>query len=62
MNRIILCILLSFSITAALSQKVYFIYVQTEPEQPFYVKANDKMFNSTGSGIFDPFEFAGYFV
>lgn len=32
------------------SQKVYFIYLQTEHEQPFFVKMNDKAYNSSASG------------
>ena len=32
------------------SQKLYFIYLQSETEQPFFVRMNDKTFNSTASG------------
>ena len=34
----------------ASSQKVYFVYIQTESEQPFFVKMNDKIQSSTASG------------
>lgn len=33
-----------------LSQKVYFIYLQSEPIQPFYVKLNGKLHSSSASG------------
>jgi len=32
------------------SQKLYFIYLQSETEQPFFVRMNDKTFNATASG------------
>ncbi|MEI9947247.1 MAG: DUF4476 domain-containing protein [Chitinophagaceae bacterium] len=50
MKRIACCLVLAFFICSAFSQKVYFIYLQTESEQPFYVKLNDKMHSSAGSG------------
>lgn len=37
------------AITAS-SQKVYFVYIQTESDQPFYVKMNEKISSSTASG------------
>jgi hypothetical protein len=35
---------------SAFSQKQYFIYLQSEPEQVFFVKLNEKIHNSTASG------------
>lgn len=34
----------------AYSQKVYFIYLQTEPVQPFFLKMNGKLHSSSASG------------
>ncbi len=50
MNRFILCLLLSFVVFNASSQKIYFVYLQSEEGQPFYVKMNDRIMSSTGSG------------
>jgi Domain of unknown function (DUF4476) len=50
MNKLILCLLFSFTSLVATSQKVYFIYIQSETDQPFFVKMNDKVNSSTGSG------------
>ena len=32
------------------AQRVYFIYLQTEQEQPFFIKMNDKIISSTAAG------------
>jgi len=50
MNKVILALILSSLTLKAVSQKVYFIYIQTESEQPFFVKMNDKIYNSSASG------------
>lgn len=50
MKNFILCFLLLVTFSAANSQKVYFIYLQTEPEQPFFLKMNEKVHSSTASG------------
>jgi len=50
MKKLHLCLLFSLAVFAASSQKVYFVYIQTESEQPFFVKMNDKIHSSTGSG------------
>ena|SRR5688572_19301012 len=50
MKRIICCLAGLFFLTAAFSQKQYFVYLQSESEQPFFVKLNDKVFSSTASG------------
>lgn len=35
---------------SAYSQKIYFIYLQTDPVQPFFVKLNGKLHSSSASG------------
>jgi len=50
MKRIILSVFLLGFIISAFSQKVYFVYLQSEKEQPFFVKMNSKQFSSTASG------------
>src|SRR5215213_240789 len=48
--RIVYCFLFSICFTTAASaQKVYFIYLETENNSPFYVKMDDKLL-SAGSG------------
>jgi hypothetical protein len=41
------CLLLSAGLMA---QKIYFIYLQTENQQPFFVRMNEKVFSSSASG------------
>ena len=36
--------------TAAKAQQNYFVYIQTDNKQPFYVKMNDKVMSSSASG------------
>lgn len=50
MKRIILLLAMAGLGLAAYSQKVYFIYLQTEPVQPFFVKLNGKLHSSSASG------------
>ena len=50
MYRVFLSALFTLIIGGAASQKVYFVYLQTEQEQPFFVKMNEKLYSSTGSG------------
>ena len=50
MKKLILCLLFSVTCFVASSQKVYFVYIQTESDQPFFVKMNEKVNSSTGSG------------
>jgi hypothetical protein len=33
-----------------MAQKIYFIYLQTENQQPFFVRMNEKIYSSTASG------------
>lgn len=50
MNRILLCLACwGLSLTAS-SQKVYFLYIQSESGQPFYVRMNEKLYSSAASG------------
>lgn len=50
MNKLLLCLLLATTSVVASSQKVYFIYLQSESEQAFFVKMNEKIYSSTASG------------
>ena len=50
MNKFILCLLFLVTSLVATSQKVYFVYIQSESDQPFFVKMNQKVNSSTGSG------------
>ena len=50
MNKLILCLFFSLVTSIAFSQKIYFVYLQTESEQPFFVKLNEKVYSSTASG------------
>jgi len=50
MNRFFLCFLFSIAVFTASSQKVYFVYLQSESNQPFFVKMNEIVYSSTASG------------
>jgi hypothetical protein len=50
MKKVHLCLLLLFITLAASSQKVYFVYIQSENSQPFYVKLKEKIYSSSASG------------
>jgi hypothetical protein len=50
MNRFLCCLFLLGLNAIAFSQKQYFVYVQAETEQPFFVKINEKVYSSDGSG------------
>ena len=50
MKKFILCFFILMTLRSAFAQKVYFVYLQTQPEQPFFVRMNDKVFSSTASG------------
>ena len=50
MKKLHLSLFLSLLVFTASSQKVYFVYIQTESEQPFFVKMNEKIQSSTASG------------
>ena len=46
MKKLHLCLLFLLAVLTASSQKVYFVYIQTESEQPFFVKMNEKVHSS----------------
>ena len=50
MNRLFVTLFFSLSLFTASSQKIYFIYLQTDPQQPFFVKMDEKLFSSSASG------------
>lgn len=50
MKRIILLLAMAGLVLTAYSQRIYFIYLQTEPVQPFFVKLNGKLHSSSASG------------
>lgn len=50
MKKIVLGFLLTVTCSAVFSQKLYFMYLQTEPQQAFFVKMNDKVHSSSASG------------
>jgi len=50
MSRFFLCFFLLLTQLPARSQKVYFIYLQTESGQAFFVKLDNKIQSSTASG------------
>jgi hypothetical protein len=50
MNKLILWFVFMFLSFVSFSQKVYFVYLQTEQEEPFFVKMNEKVYSSTAAG------------
>ncbi len=50
MNKLLLC--LSFVLMSAITsaQKVFFVYLQSESEQPFFIKMNEKVHSSSSAG------------
>ncbi|MBL7724434.1 MAG: hypothetical protein JNK27_09805 [Chitinophagaceae bacterium] len=50
MNKLLLVFLFAAFSFSATSQKVYFIYLQSESQQPFFVKMNDKVYSSSSTG------------
>lgn len=50
MKRLTLGFLFFIVSVTVYSQKVYFIYLQTEGDQPFFVKMNEKVYSSSASG------------
>ena len=50
MKRLLLTLFISLSVLIAGAQKIYFVYIQTENQQPFYVKLNDKTYSSSATG------------
>lgn len=50
MNKLILILFFLGTAFTIRAQKVYFIYIQSESEQPFFVKMDEKLYSSTSSG------------
>ena len=50
MKKLHLILLFTLVAFAASAQKVYFVYIQAESEQPFFVKLNKKTMQSSGTG------------
>jgi hypothetical protein len=50
MKRLFCCLSLMLVLSTGFAQKQYFIYLQTEGEQSFFVKMNDKVYSSTPAG------------
>ncbi|MEJ0102202.1 MAG: DUF4476 domain-containing protein [Bacteroidota bacterium] len=50
MNKALLSFLFFIAAFTASSQRIYFIYLQTESQQPFFVKIGEKLNSSTASG------------
>ena len=50
MYKAALVALFSFIVCSASSQRIYFIYLQSEMQQPFFVKLGDKLQSSSASG------------
>ncbi len=50
MKKIAALLVLTFCCQAAFSQQVYFVYLQTEGTQPFFLKMNEEVHSSNPSG------------
>ena len=50
MKKVTLVGLLLFFSVALMAQRIYFIYLQTDDGAPFFLRLNDKIYNSTTSG------------
>src|SRR5438552_2959287 len=50
MNRVITALIFSLIVLQAASQKIYFVYLQTEQQQSFFVRMNERVYSSTSSG------------
>lgn len=50
MNKLLLSLFFFGIAINAATQKVYFVYLQSEQEQPFFVKLNEKVHSSSASG------------
>src|SRR5258705_5143788 len=50
MSKLTFCLLFSLASLTGFSQKVYFVYLQSENEQTFYVKMNTTIRSSSASG------------
>ncbi len=50
MKKFLLSLFVLGICSQAFTQKIYFAYIQSESGQPFFVRMNDKVYSSTGSG------------
>ncbi len=50
MNKLLLSLFFFGIAVSVASQKVYFVYIQSEQEQPFFVKLNEAVHSSSASG------------
>jgi hypothetical protein len=50
MKRIFLICFFAITTSFINAQKIYFVYLQTETGEPFFVRMNDKLYSSTASG------------
>ena len=50
MSKLFFCLLFSLASFTGFSQKIYFVYLQTEDQQAFFVKMDGKTRSSSASG------------
>ena len=50
MNKLFLCLLFSLLAVSGFCQRVYFVYLQSDQEQPFFVRINEKTHSSSEGG------------
>jgi hypothetical protein len=50
MKRLICCLAIFLSVIYSYAQRVYFVYLQSDPEQAFYVRVKDNVYSSSSSG------------
>jgi hypothetical protein len=50
MKRFVLSLLILMGCLSGFSQKIYFLYLQSENDQPFFLKMNENIYSSTASG------------
>src|SRR5215203_247678 len=52
MKNLLCLLLMTFFSVTAFTQKVHFIYFETDNSQPFYLKFEDKVYSSSSTGGF----------
>jgi hypothetical protein len=50
MKRLIFILLAVLSFSAGFSQRLFFVYLQSDPAEPFFVKMGDKIYSSASTG------------
>ena len=50
MKRILLFVCVAMTVSMLNAQKIYFVYLQTENNDPFFVRIDDKLYSSSPSG------------